>query len=125
MSEEKQIEIISKIVKSYFASNNEYNDWYNNYDDTAVNFSIKFHPLKLKIKKNKGDFFDLSECTYEGLIDLKIDSISLEDDESIDIVYYQDDLPGYIWDSFLEELESKLLDLLPHVCMRFNLVFKD
>jgi len=127
MSEEKQIEILSNVIKNYFNNYKKLSGEFSTYsDEYPTDYEIEFHPIKLRVTKNKGDFFDLSECTYEALLDISVDNIQVgvRAEDSWEFASH-DDIPSWCFDDMLEKIEGEIKSLLPHVCLRGDLYFGD
>lgn len=128
MSENKRLEIIKKIFDNYSNSKKRYESLYTNtYDDEYSKVIIDYELVLSEIKKN----YSISEeeiCKYFAEIKIFVKQILIGDEngENFEEVYYEDDLPSWVWDDFEDEIKGELEELeqlYPLVCFRGGLEF--
>jgi len=121
MANEKDIiEKIVKVITQYFNSNNSSEGEYYDVDEQTFEYKIKFKPIEMSINKNKGDFYALESCDYEGYIKLKVTSlmVGFPEDNEWEKMYGINDVPEYIWELESEKIEDELYDILQNICIR-------
>jgi hypothetical protein len=125
MAKEKDIiEKIVKVITEYFNSTNSSEGEYWDADEQTFEYKIKFKPIEMLINKNKGDFYTLESCSYEGYIKLKVTSlmVGFPEDGEWEQMYGEDDIPEYVWDMEKEKIEDEIYDMLPNICIRTEFI---
>lgn len=127
LSDKEKIERLVKIMTDYFNVNNKVKGNYYDWDDNGIIYTFKFIPVEMVVNKNLGEFYTTDNCDFEGHITLKVTDIQVSDyDESNwEQMNYEDDLPSFVWEGELENIEDELYQYLPHLCLRAKFVFND
>ncbi len=127
LSDKEKIERMVKIMTDYFNVNNKVKGDYADWDDNGIIYTFKFVPVEMVVNKNLGEFYTTDNCEFEGHIMLKVTDIQVSDYDESDWeqMNYEDDLPEFVWEGELENIEDELYQYLPQICLRAKFVFND
>lgn len=127
LSDNEKIERMVKIMTDYFNVNNKVKGDYADWDDNGIIYTFKFVPVEMVVNKNLGEFYTTENCEFEGHIILKVTDIQVSDYDESDWeqMNYEDDLPEFVWEGELENIEDELYQYLPHICLRAKFVFNE
>ena len=127
LSDNEKIERLVKIMTDYFNVNNKVKGDYADWDDNVIIYTFKFVPVEMVVNKNLGEFYTTDNCEFEGHIMLKVTDIQIANEEETDWeqMNYEDDLPEFVWEGELENIEDELYQYLPQICLRAKFVFND
>lgn len=127
LSDKEKIERMVKIMTDYFNVNNKVKGDYADWDDNVIIYTFKFVPVEMVVNKNLGEFYTTDNCEFEGHIMLKVTDIQIANEEETDWeqMNYEDDLPEFVWEGELENIEDELYQYLPQICLRAKFVFND
>ena len=127
LSDKEKIERLVNIMTDYFNVNNKVKGDYYDWDDNVIIYTFKFVPVEMVVNKNLGEFYTTDNCEFEGHIMLKVTDIQIANEEETDWeqMNYEDDLPEFVWEGELENIEDELYQYLPQICLRAKFVFND
>jgi hypothetical protein len=127
LSDNEKIERLVKIMTDYFNVNNKVKGDYADWDDNVIIYTFKFVPVEMVVNKNLGEFYTTDNCEFEGHIMLKVTDIQIANEEETDWeqMNYEDDLPEFVWEGELENIEDELYQYLPQICLRAKFVFNE
>jgi hypothetical protein len=127
LSDNEKIERMVKIMTDYFNVNNKVKGDYADWDDNGIIYTFKFVPVEMVVNKNLGEFYTTENCEFEGHIKLRVTDIQVSDYDESDWeqMNYEDDLPEFVWEGELENIEDELYQYLPQICLRAKFVFND
>ena len=127
LSDNEKIERMVKIMTDYFNFNNKVKGDYADWDDNGIIYTFKFVPVEMVVNKNLGEFYTTENCEFEGHIKLRVTDIQVSDYDESDWeqMNYEDDLPEFVWEGELENIEDELYQYLPQICLRAKFVFND
>jgi hypothetical protein len=127
LSDKEKIERMVKIITDYFNVNNKVKGDYADWDDNGIIYTFKFVPIEMVVNKNLGEFYTTENCEFEGHIKLRVTDIQVSDYDESDWeqMNYEDDLPEFVWEGELENIEDELYQYLPQICLRAKFVFNE
>lgn len=127
LSDKEKIERMVKIMTDYFNVNNKVKGDYADWADSVIIYTFKFTPVEMVVNKNLGEFYTTENCEFEGHIMLKVTDIQVSDYDESDWeqMNYEDDLPEFVWEGELENIEDELYQYLPQICLRAKFVFNE
>lgn len=123
METEEKINRTLKMIHSVLDGRHVFETWYSlPYADNenGIDIKIGYKIKKVKIWKTKDD----DECLYEGTIYIEPLEIMLGQNDEWETMYGEDDVSQSVWDDLGEEVGSKILHLLPHVCLDYDYDFR-
>jgi len=127
LSDNQKIERLVKIMTNYFNVNNKIKGYYTDLEWEHITYTFKFTPVEMVVNKNLGEFYTTENCEFEGHIKLRVTDIQIANEEETEWeqMNYEDDLPGFVWEGELENIEDELYQYLPQICLRAKFVFNE
>ncbi len=116
---DRTLKMIHKVLDGRHTYETQYSYPYSD-NDYGIDVKIGYRIKKVRIWINKDD----DECVYEGTIYIEPLDIAQGVNGEWEVFYGQDDISESIWDDLGEEVGSKILHLLPHVCLDYDYDFR-